>query len=167
MSTREISDARVSVESSLNGTIVKEQPLLDLGTPQLQGYPRRSVQDQGGRSSSATSAVVSRLLPIEGLGPTWHYGWWPAMFCGSWAWSRTLAGLSRLPRTAQPAVDLFIIISGFVIMLALDKHRETYVQFAVSLSRGSGDPRGSCPGPKACCPTGNRHAGHDRPPQGD
>jgi peptidoglycan/LPS O-acetylase OafA/YrhL len=39
--------------------------------------------------------------------------------------------LSRLLRTAKPAVDLFIIISGFVIMLALDKHRETYVQFIV------------------------------------
>ena len=54
MDTREISDVRVSVESSMNGNIVKEQPLPDLDTPQLQGHPRGPVQDQGGRSSSAT-----------------------------------------------------------------------------------------------------------------
>lgn len=67
MNTREVSDMRVSVESSMNGAIVKEQPLPELDTLQLQGHLCRPVQDQGGRSSIAPSNAVSRLLPIEGL----------------------------------------------------------------------------------------------------
>ena len=67
MDTREISDMRVSAEFLINGNSVKEQPLPDLDTPQLQGHPRGPLQDQGGRSSSAPSPAVSRLLPIEGL----------------------------------------------------------------------------------------------------
>ena len=67
MDTRNISDARVTVKSAMNGHTVEQQPLPKLDTPQLQGHPRRPVQDHGGRSSSAPSAAVSRLLPIEGL----------------------------------------------------------------------------------------------------
>ncbi len=49
MGTREISGARVSVEFSMNGNIVKEQPLLDRDIPQPQKHPRGRIQDQGGR----------------------------------------------------------------------------------------------------------------------
>lgn len=48
MDTREISDMRVSAEFLINGNSVKERPLPDLDTPQLQGHPRGPLQDQGG-----------------------------------------------------------------------------------------------------------------------
>ena len=132
MATREISDECVSVESSMNGNIVKEQPLSDLDTPQSQGHPRGLVQDQGGRASSVPSAVISRLLPIEGLRA--YLALWVVVCHALWASgyeTEALTALPKLIRTGSYSVDLFIIISGFVIMLALDKQRETYVQFVV------------------------------------
>lgn len=42
-----------------------------------------------------------------------------------------LTGLPKLMSLGGYAVDLFIIISGFVIMLSLDKQREMYQQFVV------------------------------------
>ena len=132
MDTRVISDARVSVESSMNGNIVKEQPLSDLDTPQSPGHPRGLVQDQGGRASSVPSAVISRLLPIEGLRA--YLALWVVVCHALWASgyeTEALTALPKLIRTGSYSVDLFIIISGFVIMLALDKQRETYVKFVV------------------------------------
>jgi len=67
MGTRESLDARVSVESSTNGNIVKERSLPDQDTLQLMGRPRVVVQDQGDRSSDGPSSTLSRLLPVEGL----------------------------------------------------------------------------------------------------
>jgi peptidoglycan/LPS O-acetylase OafA/YrhL len=46
-------------------------------------------------------------------------------------WHDTLVGLPKLLASGSYAVDLFIIISGFVIMLALDRQRETYLPFIV------------------------------------
>ena len=42
-----------------------------------------------------------------------------------------LAGLPKLMGLGTYAIDLFIIISGFVITLSLDKQREAYWQFVV------------------------------------
>jgi peptidoglycan/LPS O-acetylase OafA/YrhL len=38
--------------------------------------------------------------------------------------AEALTGLSKLMRTGSYAVDLFIMISGFIIVLSLDKQRE-------------------------------------------
>ena len=60
MDTREISDMRVSAEFLINGNSVKERPLPDLDTPQLQGHPRGPLQDQ---------AAVPRVhYPLQCLG---------------------------------------------------------------------------------------------------
>jgi hypothetical protein len=67
MDTRESLDARVSVEPSTNGNIVKERSLPDQDTLQLMRRPRMVVQDQGDRSSGGPSSTLSRLLPVEGL----------------------------------------------------------------------------------------------------
>src|SRR4029077_17102692 len=67
MDTRNMSDARVSIKSTMNGHTVEAQPLPNLDPSQLQGRPRGPVQDEGGRSSRAPSAAVSLLLPVEGL----------------------------------------------------------------------------------------------------
>ena len=80
------------------------------------------LQADSAHSSGGSSSTVSRLLPIDGL--RGYLALW--VLVGHVLWlsgfePETLAGLPRLFRTAQSAVDLFIIISGSVIMLALDK----------------------------------------------
>jgi peptidoglycan/LPS O-acetylase OafA/YrhL len=132
MDTREISDTRVTIKSSMNGHTVEEQPLRNLDTPHLQGHPRGPIPDQGGHASSASSTAVARLLPIEGLRA--YLALW--ILAGHVCWfsgfkPEAFVSLLGMLRTEPYAVQLFIIISGFVIMLALDKHRETYVQFIV------------------------------------
>jgi len=75
---------------------------------------------------------VSRLLPIEGLRA--YLALW-VVVChaleASGYEAEAYTGLPKLALMGEYAVQLFIIISGFVIMLALDTRRETYVQFLV------------------------------------
>ena len=132
MDTREISDARVSVESSMNTRVVRERPTSDQDTPQLKGQPHGSVQTSSSRSSNGSPSMVSRLLPVEGLRA--YLALWVLIDHALWSSGYVPEALARLPRlfrTAEYAVDLFIIISGFVITLALDTQRGTYVPFVV------------------------------------
>jgi len=132
MDIREVSDARVSAESSTNGHSVKERPLPDQDSPQLKGHPRGFVQDEDGQSSGGPSSMVSRLLPVEGFRA--YLALWVLVGHALWFSGYepdTLARLPKLLRTAEYAVDLFIIISGFVIALVLHTQRDTYLPFVV------------------------------------
>ena len=132
MDTRKISDARVTIKSSMNGHTVEESPMPGQDTLHLKGRPRVLVQDHGGCPSSAPSFAVPRLLPVEGLRAylaLWVLGCHALWLAGYPA--DALAGLPKLIAMGWYAVDLFIIISGFVIMLSLDKQRETYLQFII------------------------------------
>src|SRR4029077_6153626 len=135
MDTRNLSDARVTIKSSTNGHTVEEQRLPNLDTRQLQGHSSMNAQNQGGSTSNAPAVAVSRLLPIEGLRA--YLALWILAAHVCWFSGFELEAILGLPRTlrmlrTEPyAVQLFIIISGFVIMLALDTYRETYVQFIV------------------------------------
>ena len=116
----------------MNGHTVEEQPMPVQDTLHLKGRPRVLVQDHGGRPSSAPSFAVSRLLPVEGLRA--YLALWVLVCHALWLSGYppdALAGLPKLIAMGPYAVDLFIIISGFVIMLSLDKQRETYLQFIV------------------------------------
>jgi peptidoglycan/LPS O-acetylase OafA/YrhL len=132
MDTREFSDTSVSNKSSINGNSVKERPLPGLDTPQLKGHPRGLVQDHGDRSSGAPSSAVSRLLPVEGLRA--YLALWVVvdhvLWISGYEWN-ALTGFPRLMGLGTYAVHLFILISGFVIALTLDKQRETYWEFIV------------------------------------
>ena len=109
---------------------MREVPHSD--TPQLKASPRGHVGTHSDPPSGAPSAAVSRLLPIEGLRA--YLALW-VVVChaleASGYEAEALTGLPKLALMGEYAVQLFIIISGFVIMLAIDKHRETYVQFLV------------------------------------
>ncbi|HSQ91042.1 MAG TPA: acyltransferase, partial [Nitrospiraceae bacterium] len=73
-----------------------------------------------------------RLPPIEGLRA--YLALWVVIDHALWVSgfeAQGFAPLLRLFQSAQYAVDLFIIISGFVITLALDKQRGDYLPFVV------------------------------------
>jgi peptidoglycan/LPS O-acetylase OafA/YrhL len=116
----------------MNGHKIEERPMTVQEPLQVKRLPCRLLQVHGGRSSGGPSAAVVRLLPIEGLRA--YLALW-VVFCHAlWASgyeAEALTGLPKLIRTGSYAVDLFIIISGFVIMLVLDKQRETYLPFIV------------------------------------
>ena len=74
----------------------------------------------------------SRLLPIDGMRA--YLALWVLIVHVLWVtgyWQDMLIGLPQLSASGGYAVDLFIIISGFVIMLVLDTQRETYIPFIV------------------------------------
>src|SRR4029077_5012932 len=76
--------------------------------------------------------AVSRMLPVEGLRA--YLALWVLGSHALWVAGYrpdALVGLPKLIGLGGDAVDLFIIISGFVIMLSLDNQRETYLQFVV------------------------------------
>jgi peptidoglycan/LPS O-acetylase OafA/YrhL len=88
-------------------------------------------------------SAAKRLSSVEGLRgylALWvvvcHVLWWSGVGDEAWsrtqAWSRAgaLSGLDILANGAF-AVDVFIIISGFVIFLLLDTQKLTYSQFVV------------------------------------
>ena len=104
----------------------------DQDTLQLKGDPRVLAREHGDYSSGASPSAVSRLPLVEGLRA--YLALWVLVCHVLWASgyeAEALAGLPKLIRLGQYAVDLFIIISGFVIVLSLDKERETYLQFIV------------------------------------
>ena len=71
-------------------------------------------------------------MPLEGLRA--YLALWVLIGHALWESGyrpQALSGLSKLILSGEYAVDLFIIISGFVIFLSLDKQRETYQQFIV------------------------------------
>ena len=71
-------------------------------------------------------------MPIEGLRA--YLALWVVICHAFWESGyrpQALSGLSKLILSATYAIDLFIIISGFVIFFLLDTRRETYQQFIV------------------------------------
>lgn len=100
----------------------------------MQGSPA-PVQEHG--ASSDASYGARRLQPIEGLRSylaMWVL-WSHALYLGGYR-KDSLEGLPELINKllmikGAYAVDVFIIISGFVIMLSLDRQLETYGQFIV------------------------------------
>jgi peptidoglycan/LPS O-acetylase OafA/YrhL len=114
----------------MNGNTVEERAMADQETFELKGRPRLLAQDQGSRSSGAPSSAVPRLLPVEGLRA--YLALWVLATHAMWASgyeSKAPRGLPQLIGEGSYAVELFIIISGFVIMRLLDTQRETYLQF--------------------------------------
>ena len=111
----------------------------DLDIRQRKWHPVGLIQDLDGRSSAEPSSAVSRVLPIEGLRA--YLALWVLVDHVLWVagyWQDTLAALptmyailARLIASGSYAVDLFIIISGFVIMHLLDKQGEPYMPFIV------------------------------------
>lgn len=88
------------------------------------------VQAHASSSFGESSSAMVRLLPVEGLRA--YLALWVVVCHAMWLSgyeTELLTGLPKLLRTGSYAVELFITISGFVIMLALDKQRETYAQF--------------------------------------
>lgn len=105
--------------------------IADSDTQNRKKPPSRFLPSGSGHSSQIPSSAA-RLLPIEGL--RGYLALWVVVCHALWASGyeiEALTGLAKLLRTGSYAVELFIIISGFVIMLALDKQRETHVQFLV------------------------------------
>lgn len=132
MDTRNISDARVTIKSSMNGHTVEERLMPNQDARHLKGHPSMFAQNMGGRPSDAPATAVVRLLPIEGL--RGYLALWVVVCHALWLSgyeATALTGFPKLIALGSYAVDLFIIISGFVIMLVLDKQRETYLQFIV------------------------------------
>ena len=116
----------------MNGHTVEESPMPVQDTLHLKGRPLVLLQDPGGHSSSAPSFAVARLLPVEGLRAylaLWVLACHALLVAGYQP--EDLAGLPKLIAMGWYAVDLFMMISGFVIMLSLDKQRETYLQFVL------------------------------------
>lgn len=104
----------------------------DQDTLQLKGDPRVLAREHSDYSLGASPSVVSRLPSVEGL--RGYLALWVLTSHALWVTGYrqdALAGLPKLIGLGSYAVDLFIIISGFVIMLSLDKQRETYLHFIV------------------------------------
>ena len=88
------------------------------------------LQAHASSSSGESSSAMVRLLPVEGLRA--YLALWVVVCHAMWASgyeTELLTGLPKLFRTGSYPVELFITISGFVIMLSLDKQHETYAQF--------------------------------------
>jgi len=83
-------------------------------------------------SSGKAPSALGRLTHIEGLRA--YLAFWVLICHVLWTSGYTedlLSGLPRLLVHGDSAVDLFIIISGFVVFFLLDKQQETYGQFIV------------------------------------
>ena len=112
--------------------MVEERAMSDQDTLRRKGDPRVLAREHSDYSLGASPSAVSRLPSVEGLRA--YLALWVLVCHAMWASgyeAEALAGLPKLIRLGQYAVDLFIIISGFVIVLSLDKERETYLQFIV------------------------------------
>lgn len=103
-----------------------------LSAPDTLQHPVGLIQDLGEHCSAEPSSAVSRLLPIEGLRA--YLALWVLIDHALSVSGYKPEALTRLPSLllrSEYAVDLFIIISGFVITLALDKQRGMYLPFVV------------------------------------
>lgn len=101
-------------------------------TLRLQSRLDQPLQGHRDHAADGPFPTVSRLLPVEGVRA--YLALWVMVSHVMWVsgYERgTLTGLLKLIQMGPFAVELFVIISGFVIMLSLDKLRETYVQFIV------------------------------------
>ena len=88
------------------------------------------ARDQSDYSSGASPSAVHRLPFVEGLRA--YLALWVLVCHVLWESGYRPHGLSGLPKLillCPLAVDVFIIISGFVIFFSLDNQRETYQQF--------------------------------------
>lgn len=82
--------------------------------------------------SGPTDSTLPRLMPLVGLRA--YLALWVVVCHAFWESGyrpQAFSGLSKLILSATYAIDVFIIISGFVIFFLLDKRRETYQQFIV------------------------------------
>jgi peptidoglycan/LPS O-acetylase OafA/YrhL len=88
--------------------------------------------DNGDYSSGAFPSAAPRLPPVDGLRA--YLALWVLAIHVLWAsgyQGKALAGYPELIRLGPYAVELFMIISGFVIVLSLNIQRQTYLQFIV------------------------------------
>ena len=96
----------------------------------LESSPSHRASTEG--DSRARAGGSDRLQAIEGLRA--YLALWVVVGHVLWAAGLErdgLSGFALLIRTPELAVDLFIIVSGFVIFLALDASKESYLQFVV------------------------------------
>ena len=132
MAAKGNADVRMNVEPLMRNNTGTVQPVLAPDTHAPQAYPPTLINGKGFSSSSHTDSALHRLIPIEGLRA--YLALWVLIGHALWESGyrpQALSGLSKLILSGEYAVDLFIIISGFVIFLSLDKQRETYQQFIV------------------------------------
>lgn len=93
-----------------------------------------NASDRPSTAATDTSRASGsgRLEAIEGLRA--YLALWVVLGHVLWAAGfkrEELSGVAGLIRTPELAVDVFIIVSGFVIFLALDSKRDGYVPFIV------------------------------------
>ena len=82
--------------------------------------------------SEGASRAPHRLNAVEGL--RGYLALWVLVCHVLWAAGfevEALSGLPKLLRRGEYAVDVFVIVSGFVIFLSLDTRQESYKQFIV------------------------------------
>ena len=116
----------------MNNNTETVQPVRTPTPVTTNAYPRIFIASEGFSSSGHTDSALHRLMPLEGLRA--YLALWVLVghvLWGSGYRPQALAGLFKLILSGEYAVDLFIIISGFVIFFSLDKQRETYQQFIV------------------------------------
>lgn len=94
------------------------------------------VISKGVAATSATrstgASVGGRLFEIEGLRA--YLAFWVVIGHVLWIGGfqkNDLSGIPLLMRSPELAVDVFIIVSGFVIFLALDSKKDGYLPFVV------------------------------------
>ena len=105
-----------------------------LSTPypyNIDSQPVDVIHNRDGRPSAEHSSALSRLLPVEGLRA--YLALWVLIAHVLWVsgYQPAVEPLLRLIGAGGYAVQLFMILSGFVIALLLDKQEETYLQFVV------------------------------------
>ena len=131
--TKERSEHK-NVERPMSNVIETMQP-----PPPAQSIlqPKASQQSlsngQGFSVPGPTDSALPRLIPLEGLRA--YLALW-VLFChacwaGGYLSFDASSNVRHLVLSGALAVDIFIIISGFVIFFLLDKQRETYMQFIV------------------------------------
>ena len=102
---------------------------IDIGILSDRCRPRKGVLE---KRENQPSAPFHRLNFIEGL--RGYLALWVVVCHVLWACGLgpdVLSGIPKLLRMGEYAVDVFIIVSGFVIFLLLDTQRSTYTEFVV------------------------------------
>jgi len=94
--------------------------------PSTNSYGRKP------RRISSDRSTVHRLAAVEGVRA--YLAFWVLICHDLWSagyQAGNLLGLPKLLREGHYAVDVFVILSGFVIFLLLDERRESYKEFIV------------------------------------